>query len=76
MPKSKKGVFLSRNKKNNIYPCKHQFYFINVGFKGVKLYRHVFVMIVHILVHFPWECCASSGILENGGPLKPVPGDV
>ena len=37
-------MFLSRNKKNNVYPCKPQFYYIKVGFKGVKLYRHVFVM--------------------------------
>ena len=37
-------MFLSRNKKNNVYPCKHQFYNIIVGFKGSKLYRHVFVM--------------------------------
>ena len=28
---------LNRNKKNNIYPCKPQFYFIKVGFKGVKI---------------------------------------
>ena len=26
-----------RNKKNNVYPCKPQFYFIKVGFKGVKI---------------------------------------
>ena len=31
------SVFLSRNKKNNIYPCKLQFYYIKVGFKGVKI---------------------------------------
>ena len=35
---------LSRSKKNNVYPCKPQFYYIKVGFKGVKLYRHVFLM--------------------------------
>ena len=29
-------VFLSRNKKNDVYPCKPQFYYIKVGFKGVK----------------------------------------
>ena len=28
---------LSSNKKNNIYPCKPQFYYIKVGFKGVKI---------------------------------------
>ena len=31
------SVFLSRNKKNNVYPCKPQFYYIKVGFKGVKI---------------------------------------
>ena len=31
------SIFLSRNKKNNAYPCKPQFYFIKVGFKGVKI---------------------------------------
>ena len=38
------SMFLSRNKQNNAYPCKPQFYYIKVGFKGSKLYRHVFVM--------------------------------
>ena len=28
-------MFLSRNKKNNVYPCKPQFYNVKVGFKGV-----------------------------------------
>ena len=31
------SMFLSRNKKNNVYPCKSQFYYIKVGFKGVKI---------------------------------------
>ena len=30
------SMFLSRNKKTNVYPCKPQFYYIKVGFKGVK----------------------------------------
>ena len=42
------SMFLSRNKKYNVYPCKPQFYYIKVGFKGVKLYRHVFVMITKL----------------------------
>ena len=25
---------LSRNKKNNVYPCEPQFYYTNVGLKG------------------------------------------
>ena len=30
------SMILSRNKKNNVYPCKPQFNYIQVGFKGVK----------------------------------------
>ena len=30
------SMFLNKNKKNNIYPCKSQFYYIKVGFKGIK----------------------------------------
>ena len=32
-----RSMFLSRNKKNNVYPYKPQFYYIKVGFKGVKI---------------------------------------
>ena len=35
-------MFLSRNKKNNAYPCKPQFYYIKVGFKGVKIIQACF----------------------------------
>ena len=38
------SMFLSRNKKYNVYPCKPQFYYIKVGFKESELYRQVFVM--------------------------------
>ena len=31
------SMFLSRNKKNNVYPCIPQFYYIKVGFKRVKI---------------------------------------
>ena len=31
------SMFLSRNKKNNVYPCKPHFYYIKVGFKGVNI---------------------------------------
>ena len=35
-------MFLSKNKKNNVYPCKPQFYCINMGFKGVKIIKACF----------------------------------
>ena len=31
------AMFLSRDKKNNVYPSKPQFYYIKVEFKGVKI---------------------------------------
>ena len=66
-------MFLSRNKKNNVYPCKPQFYYIKVGFlRGSKLYRYVLVMSnqpaqSHRLIclktlFFPW--------LPTEGPAK------
>ena len=38
------NLFLSRNKKINVYPSKPQFYCIKVGFKGVKTIKACFVM--------------------------------
>ena len=35
-------MFLSGNKKNNVYPYKPQFYYIKVGFKGVKIIKACF----------------------------------
>ena len=29
--------FSSKNKKNKVYPCKPQFYYIKLGFKGVNI---------------------------------------
>ena len=31
------SMFLSRNKKTNVYLCKPQFYYLKVGFKWVKI---------------------------------------
>ena len=36
------SMFLSRNKKNNVYPYKPQFYYIKVGFKGGQNYIGMF----------------------------------
>ena len=36
------SMFLSRNKKNNVYSCKPQFYSIKAGFKGVKIIYGMF----------------------------------
>ena len=31
------SMFSTRNKKNNVYSCKPQFYYIKVGFKGIRI---------------------------------------
>ena len=31
------SMFLNRNRNNNAYPCKPQFYYIKVWFNGVKI---------------------------------------
>ena len=33
---------LSRNKKNNVYPCEPQFYYVTMRFKGVKIIKACF----------------------------------
>ena len=36
-------MFLSKNDKNNVYPCKPHFYCIKVGFKGGQNYIGMFL---------------------------------
>ena len=38
------SMYLGRNKKNDVNPCKPQFLIYKSGFKGSKLYKHVFVI--------------------------------
>ena len=35
------NLFFSKIRKNNAYPCKPQFYYIKLGFKGVKIHSRV-----------------------------------
>ena len=36
------SMFMNKNMKNNVYPCKPQFYYIKVGFKGVRIIKACF----------------------------------
>ena len=45
-------MFLSRNKKNNVYPCKPKFYYIKVGFKGIKIIYACFPDFLFYFVFF------------------------
>ena len=40
------SVFSSRNKKNNVYPCKPQLYYIKMGFKGIKIIKACFCDVI------------------------------
>ena len=64
------SMLLSKNKKGNVYPCKPPFYYIKVEFKGVIVYRHVFV-ISFTLLCFPSEqesTLNGKNILRLGAP--------
>ena len=62
------SLFSSKNKKkNNVYTCKYQFYYIKVGFKGSTLYRYVFVM--KFSTHEQWSTATAEPIL-NGQKKK------
>ena len=64
------SMLLSKNKKGNVYPCKPPFDYIKVGFKGVIVYRHVFV-ISFTLLCFPSEqesTLNGKNILILGAP--------
>ena len=56
-PISAQSMFLSRNKKNNVYTCKPQFYCIKVGFKGVKIIYVCFRDVKPITAVFFLFCC-------------------
>ena len=73
-------MFLSRNKKNNVYPCKPQFYYIKVGFKGVKIIKacfcddmqtwHIKTLLKHAVSFakpfMVFDCLYVNGISEIG----------
>ena len=46
------SMFLSRNKKNNVYPCKHQFYYIKVGLRGIKIIWVCFLDVNEALIKY------------------------
>ena len=51
------SMFLSRNKKNNIYPRKPQFYYIKMGFNGVNIRDSV------ITKHFEYNSRMYNSVL-------------
>ena len=59
---------LSRNKKNNVYPHKPQFYYIKVGFKGVKIIQacvHDALTVHSLPLVFFWTWSMFGGNRQN-----------
>ena len=46
------SMFLSRNKKNNVYPRKPQFYYIKVGQNYIGMFSWWFIWLVLVFVNF------------------------
>ena len=62
-------MFLSRNKKNNVYPCIPKFYYIKVGFKGEACFRDE--MFTAVTRHFtPASCSEVSKSWEKDASGK------
>ena len=60
---SAQSMFSSRNKKNNVYPYKPQFYYIKVGFKGGQNYIGMFSWcwsLTLLLLNTPYPVLANS----------------
>ena len=52
--------------KNNVYPCKPQFYYIKVGFKGGQNYIGMFVCVVCVEVSRPSQ---PNGVMSSAVSL-------
>ena len=59
------SMIMSRNKKNNVYPCKPQCYYIKVGFIGVNITWHVFVMCPSRYVYSFFVPCSVAMVLSD-----------
>ena len=46
------SMFLIRNQKNNVHPCKPQFYYIKVGFKEIKTIYPCFRDVMPVFRYF------------------------
>ena len=73
------NLFLIKNKKNNVYPCKSKLYCIKVGFKGVKFIKacfcddEIFSMVILSLRLIQEEQLSVSGkrmCTNTGLPLR------
>ena len=68
------SMILSRNKKNNVYPCKPQFYYIKVGFKGVKIILVCFrdeLMTIYNIFFFFFQDTSRKRTYTNLNPSNP-----
>ena len=68
------SMFLSRNKKHYVYPCKPQFYYIKWGLKGSKLYRYVFVMWAYMYLQIRMEYPKNIFFVSSWKHMLWVPG--
>ena len=60
------SMFLSKNKKNNVYPYKPQFYYIKVGFKGGQNFIGMFSWCSFVYSYFLRShlCCLRRAVVS------------
>ena len=57
-------MFYSRNKKNNVYPCKPHFFYTKVGFVRVKITRTCFCDEKHVIWSYVVLESCLGGVFE------------
>ena len=60
------SMFLRRNQKTNVYPCKPQFYYIKMGFEGVKIIYFRDVTFCFILIGFVYSALSFALVVSSG----------
>ena len=59
------SMFLDNNKKNNVYPCKPQFYYIKVGFNGGQNYIGMFSWCYLLYMYDPYLLPLNNVLFLN-----------
>ena len=65
----RQSMFLSRNKKNNVYPCEPQFFLYKSGFSGAQNYIGVFSWWVTFRTHIPSQPLLQLGWCDLESPF-------
>ena len=65
-------MFFSRNKKNNVYPCKPQFYYMLFFFICASVVSYVTFVLSLFVPNLPFFWCLVKAVLRNHYENTPI----